>query len=142
MNHVSLISDSPHLFSAQRIGIITSAIIHTAIVLLLLHMPVTRMIPHLQTIQISLEQQGALSPAPQGTKQIRTAKGYQTQNKINRNTFLKPSPVQKEASRETTVDGKRETIKPFLPAEKPVAAENRNAEVAGSISTTSQDATF
>jgi TonB family protein len=131
-NHASVNSPFPFLFNAQRAGILISVAVHFVVVLLLFLTPVIEMIPPLQTIPISLEiQESSSLDTYGGTKRITAARVNQTQNTISSHTFLKPAPVQKEVFRENTVSGRRETIKPLV-------AESRNLEVAGSINTANQ----
>jgi periplasmic protein TonB len=128
MNHAR--SNLPYFFScnAQCAGIFTSAIIHAAVMLLLYLIPVTEMTPHLQTIQMSLEYQDAVSSdSTRGTKRIDASKDNQAQNKISAKTFFKSATAQKAVSREITSAEQQEAINPAL------HAESRNLEVSGSI---------
>jgi periplasmic protein TonB len=139
-NHTSIILNSPFLCNARHIGIITSVIMHAAVMLLFVMMPVVTITPSLQTIQVSLEQPDISSKdATEGTKQKAASGVNQVQNKINPKTLLKPLPVQKkEVFRENTVSGRQDAIKPVLIAAKPVVAAGRNLEVAGSINAENQ----
>lgn len=130
-NIVNTRSLPPFSFNAQLAGIITSVIIHAAVILLLILAPVTKMVPQLQIIQVSLEQtETPFINNPKAAKPITAAKVNSTQNKISRGKFLKPLPVQKDIS---MVSEQPNIITTALPVEKPVAAENSNREVVGTI---------
>lgn len=112
-------------------GILISAAIHCAVILLLYNMPDGKLIPHLQTIQISLEgQSGSSSDTPDRSEKPSTAKDNQPQNKTHQKTFLKPAPVKKQGVPEHRVNHRQEVIKTAVPTEKMNAA-GRNEEVAG-----------
>jgi TonB family protein len=136
-NHFSITSLFPFSFNAQRVGIITSAIIHAAIMLAILLMSATFMFEHLQVIQISFEGQEAFSHSiSQGTKQTIASEVNQAQNKISMKSSLKPLSVQKAIVREKTVLEQRDIVKPALHVERPFPAGSGNSlEVSGSLNT-------
>lgn len=130
-NHVSMTPPSPFFFNAQGMGIITSAIIHAACVLLLLLLPATHMIPRLQTIQINLEGREALSADNSGaTGRKAVSRVDQVPDKITPKKVFKPMPVREKVFREDAVNAQLNTPKQF---QGPVAADSRNSEVAASI---------
>ena len=136
-NQISKTSSSPFSFNAQFIGIMTSVIIHAAILLLLLLLPVTKKIPHLQIIQISLEQmETSVIDNPKGAEQITTTKVNPEQIKISQ-----PVAMQKEVVPKHIVSGEQEAITQVLPAEGPAVVENRNLEIVGSTNAEDQNGT-
>lgn len=133
-NHVSITPPSQFFFNAQGMGIITSAIIHAAGILLLLLLPAAHMIPHLQTIQISLEsRETSLFDNSRVAGQEAVSKVDQVPDKVSLKNFFKP--VREKVFRENAVSEQLNTTKP-LPG--PVIAENRSLEVAGSINAENQ----
>jgi TonB family protein len=134
--HASMASPLPFSFKAQCVGIIASVIIHVAVILLLFLTPVTKMIPNLQIIQVSLEQHETLSSdIPKKTEQITVSKISQAQNKISPKTPLNPLPVQKDVS---MVSEQPDTITTALPAERLIVAASSTLEVAGSTNKENQ----
>lgn len=134
MNHAR--SNLPYFFSCndQCAGILTSAIIHAAVMLLLYLIPVAEMTPHLQIIQMSLEYQDTVSSdTAQGTKRVDASKDNQVQNKISAKTFFKSATAQKAVSREITSAKRQEAINTAL------HTEIRNLEIAGSIKADNQN---
>jgi len=82
--------------NALYAGILTSAMIHAAVMLLLFFVPVTEVTPQLQIIQMSLAYQDTVSfDTARGTKQEVASKDNQAQNNISAKTFLKSAEVQK-----------------------------------------------
>jgi periplasmic protein TonB len=140
--HASMASPLPFSFKAQCVGIIASVIIHVAVILLLFLTPVTKMIPNLQIIQVSLEQHETLSSdIPKKTEQIIVSKISQAQNKISPKTLLNQLPVQKEVIQEHAASEQQGTITPALPAEEPVIAPSSKLEITGSANDETQSDT-
>lgn len=137
-NHVSITSPSPFFFNAQGMGIITSAIVHAACMLLLLLLPATNIIPRLQTIQINLEGREALSADNSGAAGRKdVSRVDQVQDKVAPKKKFTPVPTREKVFRENTVSPRLNAAKP-LP--EPVAAENRNLEAAASVNAENQGA--
>jgi len=133
-SNANMTSFRPFPFKAKCAGIITSAMIHAAIILLLLLTPVTKVIPHMQIIQVSLEHQKTfLGDAPKGTDRITTSKANPAQNKVSPKALLKPVTLQREVFREQTVSEQQDTVKTVLSTEVPVVAVKHSPEIDGSI---------
>ncbi|MGV8057578.1 MAG: TonB family protein [Smithellaceae bacterium] len=135
-NYVNTRSLFPFSFSAQLVGIISSVIIHAAVIILLFLVSAFKMAPQLQIIQVSLEQtETPFINSPKAVRQVNVATVNSTQSKINRETFSKPLPVQKDISMVSEQSGK---VTPALPAEKQDIAEKSNGEVVGLINAENQ----
>jgi TonB family protein len=137
----NIIASSPSSFPLQEkiTGIISSAIIHVAVIFLLLLISVYKMTPQQQIIQVNLIQLEATPiGAPKAVKPITAVKVNSTQDKISRMNILQPSVPLEDVS---AVNEQPVGIAAALPVESPVAAASGNLEISGLTSEKTQNDT-
>jgi protein TonB len=132
-SHATGVLSCRSLLGGQRKEVMASIIIHAIVLFLLFWTSVTTttIIPHVQIIQVSLEQQETSpSNSRKGRKQITDSQVNPAQNQITKEAPAKLLTVQKEVFRENIVSERQDMMNPVLPGEHQVIASSSSKEEA------------